>query len=111
MIAWKRVTQLRDEIGDPDFSEIVSLFLEEVDEVIEGLDAQDSQDSLGAAFHFLKGSAMNLGFQGFAGMCQEGENAAREGRATAEIVARTKSGYAFSRATFLAELDARLAPE
>ena len=35
MIDWKRVRELRDEIGEEDFSEVVDLFLEEVEEVGE----------------------------------------------------------------------------
>ena len=31
MIDWTKVTELREEIGDEDFQEVVELFLEEVD--------------------------------------------------------------------------------
>ena len=37
MIDWTRVQQLKDEIGASDFEEIVVLFLEEVEEVVERL--------------------------------------------------------------------------
>ena len=35
MIDWSRVNELRDEVGAEDFEEVVELFLEEVEEVIE----------------------------------------------------------------------------
>ena len=34
MIDWARVSELRDEVGEGDFDEVVELFLEEVDEAI-----------------------------------------------------------------------------
>lgn len=37
MINWKRVNELRDEIGPEDFAEVVELFLEEVEQVIDKL--------------------------------------------------------------------------
>ena len=37
MIHWPRVVELRDEVGPEDFDEVVDLFIEEVQEVIERL--------------------------------------------------------------------------
>ncbi|WP_322867234.1 hypothetical protein U5922_014250 [Aquicoccus sp. G2-2] len=34
MIDWRKVTELRDEIGEEDFAEVVDLFLAEIDEAI-----------------------------------------------------------------------------
>ena len=35
MIDWKSLAELRDEVGVDDFNEIIALFLEEVDGVID----------------------------------------------------------------------------
>ncbi|MFN3824777.1 MAG: Hpt domain-containing protein [Pseudorhodobacter sp.] len=75
MIDWDRVAELRDGIGEADFAEVVELFLEEADEVVAGLASLDSAESRQAALHFLKGSALNLGFQDLARLCQQGEKA------------------------------------
>ena len=38
MISWERVNELRDEVGQEDFLEVVEIFLEEVDEVEDAPD-------------------------------------------------------------------------
>lgn len=45
MINWDRVAELREEVGVDDFAEIIELFLEEVDAIIELLrDGQGLSD-------------------------------------------------------------------
>lgn len=79
MIDWGRVRELRDEIGADDFAEVVQLFLEETNEVIETIGANMPENAIESALHFLKGSALNLGFQELAKLCQLGEKAAALG--------------------------------
>lgn len=108
MIDWARVTELRDEIGGDDFAEVVALFLEEADEVVEKLPKCGDAKSLESGLHFLKGSALNLGFAELAQRCQEGERDAASGNAQIDVgsVARC---YEASKAAFqtgLAQLGA-----
>lgn len=79
MIEWERVNDLRSEIGDDDFAEVVALFLEEADEVIMRISIAAGARALEADLHFLKGAALNLGFAEFAALCQEGERRAAAG--------------------------------
>ena len=79
MIDWTRVEELRDEIGAEDFGEVVELFLDEVESEIETLAPDNSLDTLETKLHFLKGSALNLGFSEFSKLCQQGESAAARG--------------------------------
>ena len=74
MIDWTRVGDLRREIGEDDFLEIVDVFLEEAEETVEHLLSADISD-LGALLHSLKGTALNLGFADLAGLCAQGEAA------------------------------------
>jgi len=76
MIDWGRVSELRDEIGAEDFAEVVEIFLEEVDEAIAELGKSGGAGDLETQLHFLKGSALNLGFADFSKHCQAGETAA-----------------------------------
>ena len=101
MINWNRVEELRDEVGAEDFEEIIELFLEEVDEVIELLRGGDGLDDLEAHMHFLKGSALNIGFSQFAELCQIGETLAREDRDEDVNVDGVIVSYDQSRDTFL----------
>ena len=73
MINWARVASLREEVGPEDFDEVVDLFLMEVDEEIATLDELRPGKELAEKLHFLKGSALSLGFQDFSALCQSGE--------------------------------------
>ncbi len=81
MIDWARVTELEQEIGPDSFAEVVALFLSEVDEALAGLDPDGDRSNLEAQLHFLKGAALNLGFQDFTALCQIGETWAAQGLA------------------------------
>lgn len=100
MIDWNRINELRDEIGEEDFAEVVDLFLEEVEQVIEKLRLNPDFQSLGADLHFLKGSALNLGFRSFSVLCQAGETTADEGKAEQVDVPAIVACYDDSKAAF-----------
>lgn len=104
MINWARVTELRDEIGADDFAEVVALFLEEADEVVAGLPDCTGAKPLESAFHFLKGSALNLGFADLAQLCQDGERQAAAGNSRFDLPSITAC-YEASKAEFAAGLD------
>lgn len=73
MISWQRVNELRSEVGDEDFREVVELFLEEVEEVIARLRDSPEPARFEEDLHFLKGSALNLGFAALGDLCQIAE--------------------------------------
>lgn len=100
MINWNRVHELRDEIGAEDFDEVVELFLEEVEQVIDRLRSSPDPATLGQDLHFLKGSALNLGFQNFSGLCQSGETASTEGAADSVNIAEILNSYEMSKQAF-----------
>lgn len=68
MIDLERVAELRRELGDEDFPEVAELFQAEVEESLEKLRTAD-EDEARARLHFLKGSALNLGFAALAQAC------------------------------------------
>ncbi|MGP9790523.1 Hpt domain-containing protein [Roseinatronobacter sp. NSM] len=82
MIDWKRVRELYDEIGEEAFEEVLSLFVEEVDEALVRLQAAQTPATRMAEFHFLKGAALNLGLQEMATCCGQAEAAANDGMPT-----------------------------
>jgi histidine phosphotransfer protein HptB len=101
MIEWERVNELRSEIGDDDFADVVELFLQEADEAIARISASGGASKLEADLHFLKGAALNLGFREFSGLCQEGERRAAAGDCGADLDA--------VRASYLRSKDALIA--
>jgi HPt (histidine-containing phosphotransfer) domain-containing protein len=106
MIDWERVDSLRDEIGMDDFAEVAGMFLEEADEVVARMRTSAAPGpKLAADLHFLKGSALNLGFSELAGLCSAGEKLADAGQpVNVDQVIQT---YAASRTSFEARLGAR----
>lgn len=80
MIDWERVATLRAEIGSVDFDEVVAMFLSESDEAVVRLRAGRPDPTLEAELHFLKGSALNLGFTRLAELCSQGEKLAAAGK-------------------------------
>lgn len=99
MIDWDRVRALRDEIGPEDFSEVVSLFLEEADEAISHLSPERGAEALARDLHYLKGAALNLGFRALSALCQAGERRAAAGDPGFDL-AGLRDTYAACRAEF-----------
>ncbi|UWQ32779.1 Hpt domain-containing protein [Leisingera sp. M527] len=100
MIDWPRVTELREEVGAEDFEEVVEIFLEEVEEVIGRLQGGDCSQ-LEQDLHFLKGSALNLGFDEFSGLCLDGERKSAQGESEDVDVAAIITNFQASRSAFL----------
>jgi HPt (histidine-containing phosphotransfer) domain-containing protein len=99
MIDWDRVAALRDELGAADFAEVVEMFLSESDDVIARLRAGRPYPTLEAELHFLKGSALNLGFHQLAALCGQGEKRAASGQVVdlkivVESYTATRSAFA-----------------
>lgn len=100
MIDWKRVVDLRNEIGVEDFDEVVPLFLDEVGGIVDALRAGPDLLQLEENLHFLKGSALNLGFAAFSDLCSAGEKAAAQGLADTVDVAAILACFDASKLQF-----------
>lgn len=101
MIDWVRVAELRSEIGAESFAEVAELFLQEADEAIARLAGVPAPESVEGSLHFLKGSALNLGFSELAALCQDGERMAAGGAPQDVDLARVRHSYAESKEEFL----------
>jgi len=109
MIDWKRAAELRDEVGAEDFSEVIDLFLEECDNAIQNLADAKSASDIESQLHFLKGSALNIGFSDFAALCQSGEASAALGHLDTINLHQVIQAYWSARQLFLAQSDRMLA--
>jgi len=109
MIDWERVNTLRDEVGAEDFDEVVELFLDEVEEVVARLHAAPDLDTLEEDLHFLKGSALGLGFSAFSALCQVGETLSANGKADTVDLPEILANYAESKRTFQTDMHGALA--
>ena len=101
MINWARVSELRDEVGEEDFDEVVEMFIEEVEEVMVRLISAPNPETYEEDLHFLKGSALSLGFSAFSDLCQIGEKAAANGQAETIDLEKVFETYAESKTEFL----------
>jgi HPt (histidine-containing phosphotransfer) domain-containing protein len=104
MIKWSRVAELRDEIGEEDFADVIDLFIDEVEEVVNRLRLTLSLPDLEQDLHFLKGSALCLGFERFSDLCQDGERRAAAGDAANVDLPEILDAYEQSKIQFLTEL-------
>lgn len=108
MIRWDRVMQLRDEVGPDEFDEVVEIFLEEVQEVIARLHRDIDRVELEQNLHFLKGSALSLGFDQFSKLCQDGERQASAGQGADVDLPALLAVFDSSKLKFEAELHQKL---
>jgi len=104
VIDWNRVAELRDEVGAEDFDEVVELFLAEVEEELSQLEDSPDTAAMETRLHFLKGSALNLGFKAFSDLCESGETASRIGEAGKVDTEEVEACYQASKSEFLAKL-------
>jgi HPt (histidine-containing phosphotransfer) domain-containing protein len=100
VIDWERVAELREEVGEEDFAEVVDLFLDEVESALDRL-KRTAPPALEGELHFVKGSAMTLGFQDLAEICRLGERSAAEARFDAIDIPAVLNVYAQSKAEFM----------
>lgn len=98
-IDWPRVWELRDEIGEAEFGEVVTLFLAESAAMADSL-AGVPPEALEEELHALKGAALNLGFTRLAALCAEGERLAASGRGADVAIAPILATFYRSRQAF-----------
>ncbi|MEX0277169.1 MAG: Hpt domain-containing protein [Ruegeria sp.] len=108
MIHWPRVKQLRHEVGADEFDEVVQIFLDEVAEVIARLPRETENRQMEQNLHFLKGSALSLGFELFSKLCQDGERRAAAGDGKDVDIRQIITSFDQSKAVFDAELKQNL---
>jgi len=97
MIDWTRVSELRQDFGEDDFAEIATMFLSEVQARLTDMQVQPSENP-SEDFHFVKGSAANLGFETLYHACS-----AAEREAQADSVQNLVDIFQSSKAEFLAK--------
>lgn len=93
MINTSRIQELREEVGEDDLAEVISLFCEEMDEVMDGLE-NTAPDQLPSRLHFLKGSALNIGLDDVSELCRIEELRLSTDSKGAVDIAAIKSAYA-----------------
>jgi len=104
MIDWKRVEELRDEIGADGFVEVADMFLDEAEDAVRALLSGLPPSEIEGQLHFLKGSALNLGLSDLAAICQEGERKAAGGDGALVDTAQVAAVWQASRTSLLAGL-------
>ena len=97
MVNWDRLSELREEVGEDDLAEVVTLFCEEVEEVLALLGTARSAD-MPNHLHFLKGSALNIGFEAGSARCQKEELRIKENANAVIDVTALRSDYMASNA-------------
>lgn len=104
MIDWARAQELAEQLGPDDLEAVVGLFLEEVSEVLASRKADPVAPGFAEDMHFLRGSALSLGFAGFAAICAELEAAPPPAALAASATARLDAAFKAAHAAFLDRL-------
>ena len=104
LIDWARVEELRSEIGEESFAEVIDLFTEEVETVVCRLVSGTGKSDCEADLHLLKGSAWNLGFTELGALCYDGQRISADGGQVCVDTGRIAEIYAASKQEFLAGL-------
>lgn len=103
MIDWDRIAQLKADIGEDTFPELAPVFLAELQEAMSALSANPSPGA--AEMHFIKGSALTLGFQDVSQQAAAAELGFRQDPNYRADLASLQSAFAAEHAEFLAGLD------
>lgn len=74
MIDWDRVNELRIEVGEDDFDEVLAMFFDEAASVLANL-GNGGMERIKRDLHLLKGSAINIGLAGVGALCRNCEAA------------------------------------
>ncbi|MBT8458915.1 MAG: Hpt domain-containing protein [Boseongicola sp.] len=77
MIDWDRVLELKSEVGEDVFGEIIEMFFEEVREALNEL-SQVRGNALEERLHFIKGCALNIGLREVSELCRIAESSTRD---------------------------------
>jgi HPt (histidine-containing phosphotransfer) domain-containing protein len=79
LIDWDHLMSLRADIGEEDFADVAFVFFSEIDGKLADLQA-DHVRATAEDFHFLRGSAANLGFSAMVAACAAAEAACAAGK-------------------------------
>ena len=97
MINQTRLNELKEEVGEDDFAEVFEIFCEEVEEVLDALEATPPSQ-LAERLHFLKGSALNIGFDELGALCQTEETRLKNDASATIDVPTIRARYQASKA-------------
>jgi HPt (histidine-containing phosphotransfer) domain-containing protein len=82
MINWAQIDSLISDVGEEDVAEVIEIFLDEVDQKLDdmrGIAPKSEPQDMAADLHFLKGSALNIGFEEMGQFCSKAENQFKSG--------------------------------
>jgi len=98
MLDHARMDELKAEIGEEDFAEVLEMFVEEIEAQLSRLTDHLTAGRMAEELHALKGSALNVGFHAFADMCQKAEVALKSDDDMTDLNHRLRSAFHASRA-------------
>lgn len=96
MLDKDRIEELRSEVGDDGFAEVIEIFCEEVEEVLVQI-AASSPSELVERIHFLKGSALNIGMARVGELCLIEEDRLRADATSVPDIETIRDAYSASR--------------
>lgn len=100
MINPARIQELKEEVGEDDLIEVIALFCEEVEEVLQSLNTT-AQADIPAQLHFLKGSALNIGLDTVSELCRTEESRLKMDPSASVDIGAIRTAYAAAKDVLL----------
>ncbi|MBD3679756.1 MAG: Hpt domain-containing protein [Rhodobacteraceae bacterium] len=101
MIDWKRIDELRSQVGPDDLPGLLAEFMTEMEQGLAELSLDEPAPKIAANLHFLRGSALNIGLRQLAALCQNYEDAANRGNPPTGAPERLRASYRTAKSALL----------
>ena len=110
MIDWEQVATLQTAVGRDDFSTIMCVFFKEVEEANAQLTMDVTTDQFRDILHFVKGSALSVGFVELSEQCAQAEGDFTGSHQITSIWKEILTSYEKSKEHFLSNTGTCIAP-
>lgn len=97
MLNAARIAELKEEVGEDDFAEVITIFCEEMEEVLSELPSTPA-NIMAEKLHFLKGSALNIGMDMVGELCRTAEEQLKATPDAKADIAAIEAAYQASKA-------------
>ncbi|MEH6674258.1 Hpt domain-containing protein [Sulfitobacter sp.] len=101
MIDWEQISVLKEAVGPSAFEEIIVVFFLEVEEAKSKLRDSRATKTIRDTLHFVKGSALSLGFIEFSEHCLRAEKELALGKSMQPLIEDLFTIYEKSKLQFL----------
>lgn len=105
MLDWTRISELQNDLGEDGFAELAVMFLDEIEQALDGLPGVSDPVMLAETLHMIKGCALNLGLGTVANCAAQLEQQAAGATGLEQELLALQEKFLASRQEFLSHFD------